>query len=134
MDSILNMSVESCEWSLKFNKKMVRGQMLWVSFNVALLLFDWQNFNMNPSSLTAWGFGAMAVTVLWSSIFLLECWSDLRRDRQKLNHLTKLRDGQMASMEREHYLQVKNHYERLIHQLKEKQNDSGIQQCTGSEA
>lgn len=134
MDSMFNISIEHCEWSLKFNKKIVRGQMLWVSFNVALLLFDWQNFNMNPSSLTAWGFGAMAITVLWSSVFLLECWSDLRRDRQKLNHLTKLRDEQIASSEREQYLQMKNHYERLIHRLKEKQNDSGIQQCTGSEA
>jgi hypothetical protein len=134
MDSMFNISIGHCEWNLKFNKKIVRGQMLWVSFNVALLLFDWQNFNMNPSSLTAWGFGAMAITVLWSSVFLLECWSDLRRDRQKLNHLTKLRDEQMASSEREQYLQMKNHYERLIHRLKEKQNDSGIQQCTGSEA
>lgn len=130
MDSYIDMSIRNCESIIKFGKKTVRGQILMVSFNVALLLFNWQTFRFSPSSLTAWGFGAMAVTVLWSLIFLFESWREHRLDKQKLCFLNELHDTQMASKERETYMNAKNYYEHLIEQLKEKQNGRACEVST----
>jgi hypothetical protein len=126
MESVLEFSMRCHEDTLKFTKKMCTGQMFWVVFNIALVLFDWSTFINSPSHLTAFSFGAMCITTLWSLVFLLSSYSDLRTEKHHLRFLKELRETQIASGEREQFLQAKNHYEQLIANLKENQNDKGI--------
>ncbi len=123
MESVVDISVESCERNIKFDRKYVRGQAAWVVFNFSILIFDWHTFMTSPSNFSSFGFGAMAITTLWSTMFFLESWRELRDEKLRLKFLTELKDTHFSSMERQQYVEVKNHYERLIEQLKEKNNE-----------
>ena len=92
MESALDLLVESSERIIKFDNKLVRHQAMWVLFNLCLLIFDWQTFYSSPSHLTAFVFGAMAVTLLWSFVFFLHAWSELKDEKRKLKFLQELRE------------------------------------------
>jgi hypothetical protein len=133
MESVLEFSKRCHEDSLKFTRKILHGQMFWVLFNIALLVFDWSTFVNSPSHLTAFSFGAMCVTALWSFIWMLHTWDDVRKEKLHLKYLTELEDNNLASAERQQFLNAKKEYERLItnyeklmEKQKEKQNDTGI--------
>lgn len=123
MDSITSFSKDSCERNIKFNRKWVRYQLLWLLFILCLTSFDGQSLWENHSIFGAINFGMMLITALWSFVFFLESWSDLKNEKRKFQFLTELHETQTASLERKQYLDVKNQYERMIKQLKEKQND-----------
>lgn len=132
MESVIEFSMKSHENTVKFTRKMVTGQMIWVGFNISLVCFDWFNFINSPSKLSAFSFGAMAVTALWSFIFLLQVLSEFKTEKHHLKFLTELRNTQMMSDERQQYLNAKKTYEQMIIQLKEKKDDTGIQHRIGS--
>lgn len=117
MDNGTDVLINSCEITLKFNKKLVRGYFLWVIFNISLLLFDWQTFNSSPSHMTACAFGAMTVTALWSLFFLLEYWNEYRDNKQRLRFLKELQDRHMASDELQQYKNSNMHYESFLKKI-----------------
>jgi hypothetical protein len=132
MDSVLGISVDACERNVKTNRKWVRYQVIWVTFNIALVLFDWQTWYLSSSRVTAISFGAMIVTALWSLFFLMESHSELRDEKRKLRFLQELKETHMASDERRAYLIAKNEYEQLRKSM-EKNHVEGTQQHSGSQ-
>lgn len=126
MESIFRLSTDSCESSIKFTKKLFKGQAAWVSFNILILCFDWHDFISSPSRLSSFAFGAMMITALWSIVFLLETYGELKGEKLRLKHLTEFNDTNMASMERKQYIQAKEHYEQLANLNLRTNNDPGI--------
>lgn len=123
MESITGFSIDNCERDIKFSKKMVTGQILWVTFNLAITFFDAHTLMINPTAWTGASFGAMLVTSLWSLMFLLESCRELKSEKLRFKFLTELHDTQIASMEREQYKMSKLHYDQLRESL-EKNNDT----------
>lgn len=121
MDSFTGMSIDNCERNIKFNRKWVRYQLLWLLFIVCLTCFDGQTLMSNHSIFGAINFGMILVTFLWSLVFFLESWNELKNEKRKLRFLTELHETQMASGERKEYLNLKNYYERLIEENRKNQ-------------
>lgn len=125
MESVLEFSTRCHEDSMKFTRKALNSQMLWVAFNISLVVFDWNTFINSPSHLTAFSFGAMSITALWSFVWMLMAWGELRDDKNRLKYLNELKEQQLASGERQQYMMAKQQYEQMIENLKEKKNDQG---------
>jgi hypothetical protein len=123
MDSVLGLSTKSTEDSIKFIKKVFRSQGAWTLFIIFILIFDWGNFLASQSRLSAFSFGAMVVTAFWSVLFLFQTYDELRNEKRKLKFLEELQNTQIASGERQQYLDAKKYYENLVEQLKEKKNE-----------
>jgi hypothetical protein len=123
MESMTGFSKDNCERDIKFYRKMFKGQILWVMFNLSVTFFNGYALMHPPSAWSGSAFGAMAVTSIWSLMFLLESWEDLRSSKLKYNFFTELHDVQMASTERKHYEIARKNYEELTISLKEKQSD-----------
>jgi hypothetical protein len=117
MESITGFSMESCERNIKFYKKMLKGQVLWVMFNLAITCFDWSVLDAPHTKLTGIGFGAMIITSIWSIMFLIETWSEWSNEKLRLKFLTELHDAQLASGERQQYKNAREHYESVLTQI-----------------
>lgn len=120
----------NCEIDIKFYRKMFRSQFLWVMFNLSVTCFDASSLLITPTVWTGAAFGAMAITTIWTLVFLFEAWGDLRNSKLKYKFLTELHDIQMASNERKHYEMARKNYEELIENLKGKQNDRSSEPST----
>ena len=59
----------------------------------------------------------MFVTLFWSFHFLLESMSELKNEKCRLKFLTELHDTQLASGERQQYLNSKKYYDQLRESL-----------------
>lgn len=126
MQSITGFSRDNCEWFIKVTKKAVKWHMLWTMFCVTVTVFDFQTLIQNTTAWSGISVGAMAVTSLWSFIFLLESFSDLRSEKLRYRYLTELHDTQQASTEKEQYLLAKRYYEQLKESL-ERSNGQNTQ-------
>jgi len=115
--------IESCEENIESDKKVIRSFIGWNIFNISILVFDWQSAWQTNSLLMAFGFGAMVVTCIWSLGFTLVKWGEIKDERRRLFLWQELKARHEASDELSYYVHAKNQYDRLIAQLKEKEND-----------
>jgi len=117
MDSITDFSRSCCEDRITFLKKMIRGQIAWALFMLAITAYDCQTLYLSPSAFSGLAVGAMLITLLWALLFLSESMSDLKGEKLKFRYLTELRDKQLASGEREQYINAKKFYEQALANL-----------------
>lgn len=132
MESVLSLSMESCERDIKYTRKWVRYQVLWVTFNFALVAFDWQTFYLSSNHVTAVSFGAILVTAIWSLVFLLESHSELRASKQMLQRFKEIHNEHLSRGADKQYEMAKEHYESLIAQIIKEYpevKDKYVRQC-----
>ena len=124
MDIFTTFTKDLAHMDVKFSRKIFRGHTLWVMFNLSVTAFDFYAMTSSPTTMAACSFGAMLVTSLWSLVFLLESWKDLRDDKQRHNFLIELNEKQLASSELRSAMSAKQSYEKAMESL-EKNNDKG---------
>ena len=122
MDTYTGLIKDSCERDIQFNKKWIRYQMLWVVFNLSTTCFNAQTLMNDHRIFSAIAFGAMLVVFLLSLFLLMQSWDELKNEKLKLKFLTELHETQLASGERQQYINAKLYYEQLKEAL-EKNND-----------
>jgi hypothetical protein len=118
MDTFTSLSRDNCVRAIKLSKKWLKVQSVWVLFNLSITCFDWQTMINNHSFHDGILFGIMLVTSLWSIILLLESWAEFRNEKYKLKFLTELNEIELSCNERQEYVTAKEHYERLIENIK----------------
>lgn len=90
--SYMDFSIECAQIEVRFSRKHFRSQMIWSIFCAALLAYDWSNAYNHPSFLTTTAFGCMIVNCLWTFMFCLEAWQELKQDKARLARLREAND------------------------------------------
>jgi len=120
MQSVTSLLMENCENDIKFQKKMIIGQFIWVIFNLSITYFDWVALDYSHPKSIGIAFGSIAVTTLFSILFLIDSLIDLRKYKLRYKFLTEIHAQQLASGEIAQYINAQNTYEQLIKNLSEK--------------
>ena len=113
MDSITSISKDHYEWKVKFSKKMIVWNGICLLFGSAVTFYDLITLIHDHNYLNGIPFGMMLMTSLWSFFYLLDSLRELKTDKSYLKFQTELHENQLASSEREHYLNAKQHYENM---------------------
>jgi len=119
MDSITSISKDHYEWKVKFSKKIIVWNVVWLLFSSAVTFYDLITLIHTHYYLNGIPFGMMLMTSLWSFFYLLDWLMDLKKDKSTLKFQTELNEKQLASDEREHYLNAQHQYERALALLEE---------------
>jgi hypothetical protein len=114
MDTITSFSKDNYEWKVKFYKKIIMGITLWLTFNLSVVFFDAVAVMRTHNCQNGIAFGMMLVTCLWSFVYLISALGDLKRAKSYLKFHTELYEKQLASNEREQYLNAKQAYEQMM--------------------
>ena len=119
----LDFSIDMSEKSVKYYKKILRGQLAFVGFNLGVFVYDVWDAIHNISMPGAFGIGAMLVSSLWTIAFACETYGDIRYEKQRIKFLKEMQDNNLNEGEKEQYKNAAENYERVSAQLREKINN-----------
>jgi hypothetical protein len=117
MNSFIDISKEHCEYTVKYNQKGMKYQLLWMMFVLCMTVFEGQTLISHPNILQAIIVGMMIVTSLWTIFYFLESRLDLKNEKRKLKFLTDLHNTQLASQDYQHYKDARTYYQQLGAQI-----------------
>jgi len=124
MDSITSISKDHYEWKVKFSKKMIAWNGIWLLFSSAVTFYDLITLIHDHNYLNGIPFGMMLMTSLWSFFYLLDSLRELKTDKSYLKFQTELHENQLASSERQSYLYQKQLYEQMIAKMEKTKKES----------
>jgi len=114
MDSITGLTKEYYEWKVKLSKKMVIFYAVFFLFSLSVTFYDLIALLHTRNYLSGISLGVMFTTTLWMFFYLFDSLFDLKADKSTLKFHTELYETQLASSERQQYLNAKQAYEQMI--------------------
>jgi hypothetical protein len=85
-------SLEKLELSLKYQRKSFLTQCGLFIFNALLAALNGYGAIVSHSVISAWGFGGMCATLLWTTVFCLMEWAEYREEKRRYFYYKKLQD------------------------------------------